>query len=95
MFLKTEIIETVYERSSKLGYLHQYTRKKTVAVFRCDNCDTLFKRDLKNISKTRLDNNYFHCCSECDFKKFAQRKSTESKKIWDMKVSEDIPLSKY
>jgi hypothetical protein len=43
----------------------------------------------------RLSNNYFHVCSECDPKRFAQRKGVEQKKIWDMPASTDLPVGRY
>jgi hypothetical protein len=42
-----------------------------------------------------MSNNYFHVCSNCDAKRFAQRKGIERKKIWDMPASSDLPVSKY
>jgi hypothetical protein len=95
MFLKTKSQQSQYVRISKLGVEHIYTRKKTVALFRCDNCDKNFERELKKVSSKRLSNNYFHCCSECDAKKFAQRKGVERKKIWDMPASVELPVSKF
>lgn len=95
MFLKIETSIDEYVRASKLGKTHTYNRKKTVAVFRCDNCDEMFKRELKKIQSKRLNNNYFHCCSNCDAKKFAQRKGVEQKKIWDMPASTELPVGKY
>jgi len=95
MFLKTEFEINTYERSSKTGLIHSYQRKKTLAVFRCDSCDDVFKRDLKHVNKKRLSNNYFHCCGSCDAKRFAQRKGVERKKIWDMPASTDLPVGKY
>ena len=95
MFLKTEIQENQYVRISKCGQKHPYKRKKTLAVFRCDNCDLIFSRDLKHIDRKRLSNNFFHCCSNCDSKRFAQRKGVEQKKIWDMPASLDWPISKF
>ena len=74
---------------------HEYYRRKTVAVFRCDNCDSEFTRDLKNMDHRRLSNNYFHVCSNCDAKKFAQRKGVERKQIWDMPASTELPVGKY
>jgi protein-arginine kinase activator protein McsA len=95
MFIKT-VTETVsYTRPSKLGNEHTYTRQKTVAIFRCDNCDEMFNRDLKHIDRKRLSNNYFHVCSNCDSKRFAQRKRIERRTIWDMPASVDLPVSKY
>ncbi len=95
MFIKTETHENQYVRRSKCGQEHAYKRKKTLAVFRCDNCDKEFNRDLKHIDRKRLSNNYFHCCSNCDSKRFAQRKGVEQKKIWDMPASVDLPVSKF
>ena len=95
MYIKTKIVETVFERPSKLGKMHQYHRKKTIAVLICDSCDETFQRELKKISRNRLNNNYFHCCSDCDIKRFAQRKGVERKKIWDMPAGTDLPVSKY
>lgn len=95
MFLKTDITESQYKRKSKNGVEHTYNRKKTIAIFRCDNCNVTFDRDLKHIDRKRLSNNYFHCCSNCDAKRFAQRKGIEKKKIWDMPASIDWPVGKY
>ena len=95
MFLKTEIQESQYVRRSKCGHEHTYTRKKTVVVLRCDNCDEEFTRDLKYVDRKRLSNNYFHVCSNCDAKRFAQRKGVEQKKIWDLPASTTLPVGKY
>lgn len=95
MFLKIEVEENQYVRRSKSGKDHVYKRKKTLAVFRCDNCDNIFTRDLKHVDRKRLSNNFFHCCSNCDAKRFAQRKGVEQKKIWDMPASIDLPVSKF
>ena len=95
MFLKKETQQTQHVRLSKLGIQHEYIRKKTIAVFRCDNCDETFTRDLKHMDHKRLSNNYFHVCSSCDAKKFAQRKGVERKQIWDMPASTELPVGKY
>jgi len=95
MFLKTETQQNQYIRYSKCGKEHVYYRNKTVALFRCDNCDQEFTRDLKHIDRKRLSNNYFHCCSKCDAKRFAQRKGVEQKKIWDLPASVELPVSKF
>ena len=95
MYIGRETTATVYTRPSKLGNTHDYIRNKTVAVFRCDNCDEIFRRELKKISQKRLSNNYFHVCSDCDAKRFAQRKGVERKKIWDMPASVELPVGKY
>lgn len=95
MFVKTTIVESEYVRTSKLGSKHSYLRKKTLAIFLCDNCGTEFNRDLKHVDRKRLSDNYFHVCSNCDAKRFAQRKGVERKKIWDMPASLDLPVSKF
>ena len=95
MFIKTETYENQYVRRSKCGSEHTYKRIKTIAVFRCDNCDTEFTRDLKHVDRKRLSNNYFHVCSNCDAKRFAQRIGVEQKKIWDLPASTTLPVGKY
>lgn len=95
MFLKTKRQRTEYERLSKLGHKHCYSRTKTVAVFRCDNCGNEFQRDIRKMERKRLSNNYFHCCSECDAKRFAQRKGVEQKQIWDLPASVELPVGKF
>lgn len=95
MYLRTETELTEYRRVSKTGLEHSYTRNKTVAVLRCDNCDSMFKRDLKKMDRKRLSNNFFHVCGDCDAKRFAQRKGVEQKKIWDMPASTLLPVSKF
>ena len=95
MILGTKIVVCEYTRTSKTGLVHSYTRKKTIVTLRCDNCDSEFERDLKHLQSKRLSNNYFHCCTNCDSKRFAQRKGVERKKIWDMPASIDWPVGKY
>lgn len=95
MFLNKKTIKNQYTRVSKLGVEHCYSREKIVVEFRCDNCDEIFERDLKTMDHRRISNNYFHCCSACDSKRFAQRKGVERKKIWDMPASLDWPVSKH
>lgn len=95
MFLNTRTEISEYTRESKLGHVHTYMRKKTVALFRCDNCDSEFTRDLKKVERKRLSNNYFHVCSSCDAKRFAQRKGIEQKQIWDLPASTTLPVGKF
>jgi hypothetical protein len=95
MFLRKETRILEHTRVSKLGKEHNYQREKTVAIFRCDNCNAVFERDLKNVDYRRLSNHYFHCCSNCDAKRFAQRKGIERKSIWDMPASSTLPVGKY
>ena len=94
MYLKEESEQTTYTRTSKLGKEHNHTRIKRVVVFRCDSCGEIFRRDRAAMSPKRLNNNYFHCCSDCNSKKFAQRKGAERKTIWDKPASSLDDISK-
>lgn len=95
MFLRQDAIKTQHLRKSKLGMTHKYYRTKIVLVFRCDNCNEEFHREKRLMDPRRISNNYFHVCSQCDAKRFAQRKGVEQKKIWDMPASTDLPVGKY
>jgi hypothetical protein len=94
MFIQEYFKETVYERASKCGKRHTYTRKKRIVLLKCDNCSSDFERPRGSMDPKRLSNSYYHVCSDCDAKKFAQEKGIERKKVWDMKASslKDISL---
>ena len=94
MFIQTRPQKNQYVRLSKLGNQHSYARTKTIVILKCDDCNAVFERDLKNIDRKRLNNNYFHCCSECYIKRFAQRTGVDHKKIWDMPANADLDISK-
>ena len=87
MIIKTEYILSEYNRVSKLGKTHLYTRKKSIITFRCDCCGELFQRERGKMDPNRLNNSVYHVCSSCNSKRFAQQKGVESKHIWDMPVS--------
>jgi formylmethanofuran dehydrogenase subunit E len=87
MIIKTDYILSEYQRVSKLGNTHTYTRKKSIITFRCDCCGELFQRERGSMDPNRLNNNFYHVCSTCDIKRFAQQKGVENKHIWDMPVS--------
>lgn len=86
--------QKLHLRTSKLGTSHQYIRTETVLHFRCDQCGEEFTRPKGSVSPKRLSNNYFHCCSNCDSKRFAQRKGVERRLIWDMPASSTLPISR-
>jgi hypothetical protein len=94
MYLSEEIEITAYIRKSKLGIEHTHSRSKRICVFRCDNCGEIFRRDRANMSPKRLSNNYFHCCSKCDAKKFAQKKGADRRTIWSRPASSLDDISK-
>jgi len=94
MFIGTESEITQHTRVSKLENKHQYNRTRTYALFRCDNCGESFRRLKGSMDPKRLNNNYFHCCSNCDSKRFAQKKGAERRTIWDLPVDSDLDISR-
>lgn len=94
MFIKEEKIVKQYTRVSKLGNIHAYKRTVTFIQLQCDSCAGTFYREKSQIAKKRCSNKYFHCCSNCDSKRFAQLKGVEKRGIWNMPVSSTIPIDK-
>ena len=94
MFIEMKKVPVTYTRPSKLGLVHEYTKFRTVAVLRCDNCSTIFERPLAKTCARRLTNAYFHVCKVCDSKKFAQRKGVERRTIWNRPASSQDDISK-
>jgi hypothetical protein len=94
MFLKEYTIDTEHCRFSKSGKEHRYVRKKRIALFRCDNCNSEFERPRGSMDPKRLNNNYFHVCDQCDAKRFAQKRGVERKKVWELTASSDLPIGK-
>lgn len=94
MYIAEEKEIVTYTRVSKLGKEHTHTRIKSVCLFRCDNCGTVFRRERAKMSPKRLSNNYFHCCNNCDSKRFAQKKGTDRRTIWDRPASSLDDISK-
>lgn len=87
MIIGSEYISTIHTRKSKLGKEHSYSRKKTIFIIRCDCCQITFQRERGLMDPKRANNNYYHVCSNCDAKRFAQEKGVERRHIWDMPVS--------
>lgn len=94
MFIKEQKVKQAYWRKSKLGKSHCYYRNTTFCYFRCDNCGDEFVRQRGKMDPKRISNDFFHVCSNCDAKRFAQRKGVEWKKVWDLNASSDIDISK-
>lgn len=94
MYIEIFYQTNTYTRASKLGQVHCYERKIAIIKFRCDNCGEIFTRPRGKMDPKRLNNNYFHVCSQCDSKRFAQKKRIEKNKIWDMKASSLEDISK-
>lgn len=83
-----------YNRTSKNGLTHSYNRQRTVYVFRCDSCDHEYQRPKSCVNIKRASNNYFHVCSNCDAKRFAQKKGAERRTIWNKRASSLDTISK-
>ena len=65
-----------------------------MVILKCDACETEFERDLARINKKRLNNDYYHVCSQCDAKRFAQEKGVERRRIWNMPIDSDIEIDR-
>lgn len=87
MIIGSEFQKTLHYRTSKLGIQHSYYRNKTIIILRCDCCSEIFRREKGEMSPKRATNDFYHICSNCNVKKFAQEKSLEKRHIWDMPVS--------
>jgi hypothetical protein len=93
MLIKTVTLNQVFTRSSKLGLKHQFQRSKTVLILVCDSCDKEFQRDLSKMQRLRLHDDYNHVCSDCDQKKFAQKRSVQKRKQWSLSADSDRVLN--
>ena len=94
MFIKIKKVETEYTRLSKGGKEHTYTRRKSFVELACDSCNTVFERALSLMDHRRLDNQYHHVCSNCDAKRFAQKKGVARRKLWDTSVDSDLNIGR-
>ena len=53
------------------GVCHKLVRKHKVYELRCDSCGDIFMRTSKEMHKTSGG----HCCSSCNYHRFAQAQS--------------------
>jgi hypothetical protein len=95
MFIREYKLTKRHERNSKTGVKHAYKRTTSMVVMRCDNCDVQFERARGSMDPKRLSNNYFHVCSGCDSKRFAQKKGVERKQVWNLPASSNLPIGKF
>lgn len=92
MFLELLIVNQIYSRPSKNGHQHNYTRRRTIARFLCDNCQKEFNRPLGKMNRKRLSNEYYHVCANCDAKRFAQQKGAKKRRIWNSSADIDLNI---
>ena len=95
MILETRKVSTQYTRISKLKKSHTYTRVKTLVSIQCDSCGSVFDREQGTMDPKRLDNRYYHVCSNCDVKKFAQSKGVEKRRFWELPVNSDLDITRF
>ena len=81
-----------YQRTSKHGKIHRYTRTTTMLIFTCDNCGKTFERARGQIDPRRLNNDYYHVCANCNPKQFAQAKGVERRRMWNTPVNSDLKI---
>ena len=94
MFIEQRTIKNKFIRKSKTGLEHTYHRQATILVMRCDCCNEVFTRQRGKMDPSRINNNVFHVCGNCDAKRFAQRKGQERKTVWNLPASSDLDISK-
>jgi uncharacterized protein with NRDE domain len=94
MLIQTKKVTTEYTRTSKFNKSHTYTRTKTIVVIQCDSCQSLFERDQGKMDRQRVSSDYYHVCSNCNPKKFAQRRGVERRQMWKLSADSDIDISK-
>jgi hypothetical protein len=92
MIIETKRVTLTYVRYSKLKNAHPYSRTKTIVVIKCDCCQSLFEREKGSMDHKRLSNNYFHVCSNCNSKQFAQKKGVERRQLWNISVDSDLKI---
>jgi len=94
MYIETKKIRVEYTRTSKLKNAHPYSRMQTWLVLQCDSCESLFERLLSSMDSKRKSNRYYHVCSNCDAKRFAQKKGVDRRKLWDLPVDSETELGR-
>ena len=92
MFVETLKTMRLYERQSKCGVYHNFHRKNTVFVFKCDSCGVQFLRPRAKVDPERATNDYKHVCSCCDTKRFAQKVGVKMRKVYKLDASSTITL---
>lgn len=94
MFIETKKIKTEYTKVSKLKNAHSYSRIKTVAILQCDSCQSLFERDQGSMDHRRISDQFYHVCTTCNPKQFAQKKGVERRQLWKLHVDSDVDITK-
>lgn len=94
MYLSIKEIQHRFQRTSKNGITHEYFRICKVALLKCDSCSKLFERPIGRINRKRLSNQFYHVCSNCDMKRFAQKKGSERRAVWNMRADSEQEISK-
>ena len=94
MYIETKKVRVEYTRISKLKNAHPYSRTQSLLIFSCDCCGAVFERAQSRMDPRRKDNRYYHVCSNCDAKRFAQKRGVERRTLWDLSASSDAELGR-
>lgn len=72
-----KLIESTFFKKGSNGNSFEYKRKRKVAELKCDNCNSIFDRDMHEISTNRRSNDFKHFCNECDAKSLGGKMASE------------------
>jgi hypothetical protein len=89
MLIEIRQVQQEYQRLSKQGIPHTYSRKREIAILQCDSCNTTFERRVRNIDPRRLTADHLHVCGNCNQKRYAQSRGAESRRFWNTTVDLD------
>lgn len=81
MFIKIQKVTRLFERKYKSGETASYNRSTNFVLLKCDNCGSLFERQVGNtIDRRRCNNNFSHYCSNCPTYVLAAKKGQITQK---------------
>ena len=89
MLIEIRKVQKEYSRTSKKGHRHKFVRTHDVALLKCDCCSRVFERRARSMDHRRLNDQHTHVCASCEPKKYAQKKSAESRRFWNTTVDLD------
>jgi hypothetical protein len=92
MLIEVYQVQVEYTRTSKNKKIHRYYRNQNMALLQCDACGERFERRASQMDPRRLNSKYTHVCSNCEPKKFAQRKGAEGRRFWNTTVDLDVDI---
>jgi DNA-directed RNA polymerase subunit RPC12/RpoP len=88
MLIRIFQVTKEYNRKSKNGKEHTFTRTHQMALLQCSACGHEFERRTRDMDHRRLTEDHEHVCSNCNPKKYAQRVGAMSRKFWNIRVND-------